>query len=76
MFKNGEDVTKEYCDCCPEHGTPEKKQYDFGLRDATVITFSGCKCAVRINSWNEVAYFTSYTNASGSATLVKIQNKW
>ena len=74
--KNGENVTEEYANTCPMHSTPIRKEYDFGKRDATVVTFSGCNCAVRINNWNEVAYFTTYQQAAGSATIAKKQNAW
>ena len=74
--KNGEIVTEEYNHDCPAHGSQIRKEYDFGKRDATVVVFSGCKCACRINNWNEVTYFTDYKAAAGSAELVKAANRW
>ena len=77
IYQNGAKVTKEYDgDTCPIHGTEVRKDYDFGLNDATVTVFSGCKCAVCVNSWNDAYYYTSYTAAAGKATMTKQQNKW
>lgn len=74
--KNGENVTEEYNDNCPAHGNEIRKEYDFGRRDATVITFQGCKCACVINSWNDVTYYESYNLAEGKATLEKSENRF
>ena len=74
--KNGETVTEEYNDTCPMHSTPIKKEYDFGMRDATVVVFSGCKCAVKIDNWNTAKYYTSYNEAAGSAQMTKAANRW
>ncbi len=75
-YKNNENVTSDY-DCkCPQHGTPIRKEYTFGGRgDSTVTVFSGCKCAVKINGWNEATYCTNYEQAAGSATLDKRHNR-
>ncbi len=75
-YMNGENVTNDYNDKCPQHETPEKKAYTFGGNgDSQVITFTGCNCTVKINGWNEATYYTSYQQAAGSATLDKRHNR-
>ena len=68
---------------CPEHGTKMKKRYVFGQwQDAEVIVFHGCQCAMCINSASfqcgvptgfEITHHPSYAEASGRATLIKMQ---
>lgn len=68
---------------CPEHGTKVRKVYTFGrFEDAEVYTFTGCRCAVCINTASlqcgvatgtEFTYHKSYGEASGRATLIKMQ---
>lgn len=71
---NGQTV--DFQDECPVHSTPIRKEYEFGCyQDATVITFSGCKCAVcttrnYINP-SVCTYYTNYESASGKATMTK-----
>jgi hypothetical protein len=65
-------------DCCPVHGSEVKKEYDFGMGDATVYTFRGCCCAVGYDSergfYKGSCYFTNYNQASGYARLVAAGN--
>lgn len=68
---------------CPKHANGVKKTYTFGkYGDAEVVTFKGCGCAVCINVASlllgvplgtEYTYHTSYGNASGRATLIKMK---
>ena len=54
-------------DRCAQHNTPQKRQYGFGMNDATVTTFKGCNCAVTIGFMNDTNYFTSYQEAQSQA---------
>lgn len=69
-------------DPCPKHGTPVRKTYTFGQRDAEVTTFSGCRCAVCVNTaslqcgtamGHEYTYHKSYSEAAGRARLIVMQ---
>jgi len=62
-------------DGCPVHSGEVKKAYDFGLREAEVVVFTACRCAVCVNhdgsdSKTAVTYHTAYNSASGRARLV------
>jgi hypothetical protein len=84
-MKNHETLPTNYCEeeGCPAHKTPVKKRYTFGkFGDAEVFTFRGCGCAVCVNAaslacgvplGHEVTYHTSYPEAAGRATLIKMQ---
>jgi len=77
-------------DSCPVHHTPVKKVYDFGMCDSQVITFKGCSCALAADcerAWmiqaeldengitsSGASYHTSYNDAHGKATLIKMLN--
>lgn len=65
----------DFQDDCPVHSTPIRKEYEFGRQDATVTTFTGCKCAVCTTrdfiSPAVSFYYTSYDKASGKATMTK-----
>jgi len=55
---------------CPEHGSDITKEYDFGMYDATVLTFGECKCAVVTRDFPMGSvYCTSYGEAEGIARL-------
>jgi hypothetical protein len=69
---------------CPAHRENRaKKTYTFGMfRDAEVIVFDGCKCAICANTaalqcgsamGHELTYHTSYSDAAGRAKLIKMQ---
>ena len=73
-MKNGEFYTS-FQDECPAHGTELKAEYEFGkYRDAAVMTFKGCSCAVCIKRdgfKNSPQYFTDYKQAAGAARLTQ-----
>ncbi len=73
-MKNGE-LYPSFQDECPVHGTAIKTEYEFGkYRDASVITFKGCGCAVctRHDGFsNRPQYFTNYQQAAGAARLTQ-----
>lgn len=75
-MQNGEYF--EFNDTCPVHGGEIKAEYDFGMGDATVYTFHGCKCGVAHDSerghYKGQAYFNSYDVADGYARLVVAGN--
>jgi hypothetical protein len=60
-------------DRCSQHNTPQKKQYSFGMNDATVTTFNGCKCAVTVGFMNDTHYFTSYEKAQSQAKYTSMR---
>jgi hypothetical protein len=60
-------------DRCAQHNTPQKKQYSFGMNDATVTTFKGCKCAVTVGFMNDTNYFTSYEKAQSLAKYTSMR---
>lgn len=68
-------------DGCPVHGTECRKVYEFGLRDAEIAVFSGCRCAVATQFdpcgilQYAPRYFRSYNAATGLANLVKAVNR-
>ena len=64
----------------PVHGTPCRKVYDFGMGDAELTVFRGCRCAVAqqfdpvgILQYSPV-YFTSYAHAAGLARLCALEH--
>jgi hypothetical protein len=82
-----------YCeneDCCPVHQTDVKKVYDYGMGDAEVITFHGCRCALTVDcerGWcigaelKELgidscgtAYYDSFNHAAAKANMIKMHN--
>jgi len=67
--------TRDYdFDFCPVHGGESKKEYDFGMEDATVIVYGGCQCAICIDKsagfGDTGSYHTSYQSAAGVARLI------
>ena len=65
-YTNSEDVTNDYNDKCPQHGTSEKKEYTFdGNGYSQVITLTSRTCTVKINGWNVANNYTSYQKAAG-----------
>ena len=60
-------------DRCSQHNTPQKRQYAFGMNDATVTTFNGCKCAVTVGFMNDTHYFTSYEKAQSQAKYTSMR---
>lgn len=58
---------------CSQHNTPQKKQYSFGVNDATVTTFKGCNCAVTVGFMNDTNYFTSYEKAQSQAKYTSMR---
>ena len=82
-MNNHDYLTDWHEDACPQHGTPIRKRYTFGkYADASVYTFRGCRCAVCVNEaslqcgvpfGHEYTYHTSYNDAHGRATLIKMQ---
>jgi len=67
---------------CPVHGHPVKKQYTFGMNDAEVSVFDGCRCAVCVDHGSaccggreetDATYHTDYDAAQGRASLIKMK---
>jgi transcription initiation factor TFIIIB Brf1 subunit/transcription initiation factor TFIIB len=58
-------------DACPEHGRPAVKEYDFGLRDATVVRWACgcCGCFIGDSLDDAGTYHRSYASAQGRARL-------
>ncbi len=76
MNKIADATVIDFQDECPVHNKPIRKEYEFGrYQDATVTTFTGCRCAVcttRDYIGPGVArYYSSYEAASGKATMAK-----
>ena len=77
---SNEQLQAWYDDPCPRHGTPFRKQYEFGrYADATVTVFRGCNCAVSVNEasmrlgvplGNEVRLHADYASAACRARLI------
>ncbi len=73
-------VTDEnFADECPKHGGEVKKEYDFGMSDATVYTYFGCKCATVLQKdlggfEGTAALCDSYNEAAGIARLQNHMN--
>lgn len=69
-------ITDEF-DNCPAHSTPASREYDFGNRAhpaATVVTYSGCKCATCIKHedvLSDITYHISYQSAASRASFLK-----
>jgi hypothetical protein len=72
----------DFCACeieeCPKHAHGElKREYTFGMQDATVATYT-CGCAVvttELSSMDGGGYwYPSYSEAAGAATLQKMMN--
>ena len=63
-----------YPDECARHGTPAKKDYEFGkYHDATLTTYKGCQCAAIFNTegFNDPGrLYPSYAQASGAAKMI------
>lgn len=67
-------------DGCPQHGSKVKKTYTFGMNDAEVTVFQGCKCAVCTNVASQVCggldtdvtYHVDYRAAAGRARLISL----
>lgn len=61
-------------DTCPVHGGEVKREYTFGMSDADVLTYEGCKCACCINRadgfGDTATHHPSYTSAAGAARLI------
>lgn len=77
-YENGENVTAEYDEQCPQHGGDMRKWYTFGrYGDAEVHVYSGCQCAcAMVNGGgfgSTVYYYTSYAAAAGRAAMRKAE---
>ena len=71
-MKDGDRIDGNF-DECPLHGGYLKGEYDFGLGDATVCTYEGCRCATVWHPWSDQdggQYYTSYAKAAGRAKLL------
>ena len=71
ILKEGDRFT-EWNDACPKHGGKIKKEYELGnYRDATIYTFTQCKCAVAAKSESKgLTYHTEFIKAHGQARLI------
>lgn len=78
QLANHSKVDANSTDTCPVHGGEVKKEYDFGMMDASVFVYQGCGCAVGYDCerafYTGARYFTNYNNAAGYARLVVAGN--
>ncbi len=77
MLQNHDQVGSDFDgDTCPQHGTELRAEYDFGMHDARVYTFTGCRCAVCcvIDAIQDATYHTDYNSAAGRARLAAKMN--
>ena len=60
-------------DTCPAHGGDCRREYTFGMMDAEIYTYEGCKCAVVVQftlaGGNSAALCATYNEAAGIARL-------
>ena len=61
-------------DLCPSHGTPARKEYEFGgmSPQPRITVYSGCKCArfdCEMPGGYEEKLFPSYSEAEGAARM-------
>lgn len=67
------EVSSGDLDTCPRHGAEVKGEYDFGMEDATVITFR-CGCAACIDRsdgfGDRATLYPYYSAAAGMARMI------
>lgn len=74
---NDNDLDLSNChDSCPLHDSPVTREYEFGMGDAIVYTYScGCASCVSYRDSGEVAtYHDSYLDAKSTAIMTKQLN--
>ena len=60
-------------DFCPVHNTEVKREYTFGMGDATIYVYENCPCACCLDDFNnELTYHESYQDAKGQAILIRV----
>jgi hypothetical protein len=63
-------------DTCPTHEKPITGEYDFGWRDAIVVTYAcGCADVIDCQNFSAVTHCRNYHEAEGKARLIVALNR-